>query len=274
MNSNLLIFLKIYSTQPNFWCIIYCTRIYIHQKGLIMEQLICKHCGVIYYRYQSRRSKYCSSKCSEDNKRVRIVNNFSKIDSISSYFLGFLYGDGSIDRNNKVQVCLSNKDDGSNLILLRLLSDYVLGFDRVNIYNDRIHLQFTDEMVAKNLNVYGIVPNKTYGSKIILPHGFERDFIRGYFDADGWVSTGFTYNKQYDKKYKRNVIGLCSFLKQNLIDISEHLPFYHKIHKKKNQELYYITWSSKKTINQFYQNLYGEPNLTKKWDKISGIIND
>lgn len=229
-----------------------------------MEDLICLNCKIIYSRHKSRKSKFCSSKCSEKYKTVYPINNFDEINSVNCYWYGFLFGDGSINHNGDIQVCLSNLDGGYNVKHLRKLSHLIYGFDRVHVYETKCHFRFKTNNSLNNLSRFGIIPNKTYNGEIIMPPKYQYDFIRGYFDADGWFS-----NNKYKSKngyiYEKPMIGLCSFLSKNLEIISSFLPD-AKITKKKKQELYEIRWQSQEKIKKFYTLVNGNLKLERKWD--------
>jgi len=174
--------------------------------------------------------------------------------------MGFLFGDGNIDSNGKLQVCLSSKDSG----LLTQLSIFLFDKDYINRYNNRCHLQYSNLEIQKPLSRYGIIPGKTENSVLILPEKYKSDFIRGYFDADGWYSSK-DYKHKNGKFYPKYVWGICSYLLENLEIINRELPVQGRIAKKKKQELYELRFQSKKDIEEVRNYLYGTPNLERKW---------
>jgi len=225
-----------------------------------MPKLKCCYCYGEFIRPPSRGALYCSFECSVLHKRKKLAVDLNKETPELCYWMGFLFGDGSIDVNNKLQICLSSKD----IDILTQLSVFLFGKDCVNRYNDRCHLQYSSPEIRKPLSRYGIIPNKTKKSVLTLPERYKSDFIRGYFDADGWYS-----NKKYKHKngkfYSKYVWGICSYLPENLEVVNRELPIQGRITKKKKQELYELRFQSKKDIEEIRNYLNGTPNLKRKW---------
>jgi hypothetical protein len=200
------------------------------------------------------------------NSKHKLLNNFSENNKISTYWAGFLFGDGSIDTNNKLQVCLG-LDSKKHL---QKLSIFLIGKDIVKTYNDRCQFQITNDTLAKNLSKFGIVPRKTYNSSIILPKNkkLHKHFIRGYLDADGWISL------KKDRTYEYVNIGICSYLKDNLDIVAKNIPVPNKEAKKiKRRNLYELRYYSKKDVNLVINYLFDDSiYLETKWKKIAHLI--
>lgn len=225
-----------------------------------MPKLKCRYCCGEFVRPPSRKALYCSFECSVNHKRRKLTADLNKETPELCYWMGFLFGDGSIDSNNKLQVCLSSKDAD----LLTQFSVFLFDKDYVNRYNSRCHLQYSDPEIQKPLSRYGITPDKTKSSVLILPERYKSDFIRGYFDADGWYLNR-EYKHKNGKYYPKCCLGICSYLLENLEIINRELPVQGKITKKKKQELYELRFQSKKDIEKVRNYLYGTPNLERKW---------
>lgn len=231
------------------------------------EKKICKNCFIEFTRHISREAIFCSHECYNDFNRESVIFNFQDLTREAIYWIGFIFGDGSIDKTGRVQICLSVLDDGSSLDHLFRLSNFIYGKNKVNIYKTRAVLQFKNNNIEDVFSQYGIIPNKTYKSELILPSIHVNDFIRGFFDADGWSTL-----KKYKGKYKYLGIGMCSYKEDSLLKIKEYLN-YGNVCKKKNQELYEYRFSSKKDCLSFYNNINGFPRLERKWKKIENYLN-
>jgi hypothetical protein len=235
------------------------------------ETVECPNCQKIFDRCPSRQAKYCSFQCSVEHKKFDIINDFSEITSESSYWLGFIFGDGSVDKKYmNLQVGLSKKDEDH----LIKLSEYIYGTDRVYKYDTKSLLRVNNPILVNNLKTKGVTNNKTYSQTIPIPKIFQYDFIRGFIDADGWAGVRTIYNKKYKKEYYNPHIGLCSYLKGSLIEVCEALDFKgKKILKKKNQELYEVRWSSKNDVLDILTKLkifdQSTIKLNRKWDKLN-----
>lgn len=241
------------------------------QVASTKETIRCLNCKEMVKRSPSRKAKYCSHQCSIEHKRFDIINNFSEITPESSYWLGFIFGDGSVNKNyTTLQVGLS-KTDEDHLIKL---SNYIYGVDRVYKYKTKSLLRVANPYLVDNLKNNGIINRKTYDQIIPVPKTHQYDFIRGFIDADGWVGIKTIYNKRYRKEYRYPNIGVCSYLKDTLTEVCDTLGFKSKrIYKKKNQELYDVRWSAKNDVleiltklNTFDENTI---KLNRKWDKVN-----
>jgi hypothetical protein len=208
----------------------------------------------------------------QKNSKISLKNDFSKFTPEGAYWLGFLFGDGNIDDHGKLQICLSIKSHRH----LQKLSKFLVGKDITKTYyNKRCTLQITNEVLSEKLKKYGIIPRKTKISTIILPKQKKLipHYIRGYIDADGWISSAKSYNKKYNKYYQKTTIGLCSYLIKNIEIVLNNLPVKAKIFKSKNRELYNLQYSKKTAIKKIYNYLYNKKlNLEYKWNKIKQLL--
>ncbi|NBW09724.1 MAG: hypothetical protein EBR82_17045 [Caulobacteraceae bacterium] len=204
------------------------------------------------------------------NSKHRLLNDFSKDSPISNYWAGFLFGDGNIDDSNKLQICLGLE----SLDHLKKFSYFLLDKDIVKVYSDRCQFQITSDVIANNLKKFGIVPRKTYNSHLILPKSkkLHSHFLRGYLDADGWISIKKT--KKSKKIYESYSIGFCSYLKTNLDIVAQSISASKtECRKIKNRNLYELKYDSKKDINIVINYLFDKTiYLEHKWEKIQHLI--
>lgn len=174
-----------------------------------------------------------------------------------AYILGFLAADGTVSKNsNQIKITVAQKD--SNLleeIKKRLNYTGVVKYTTTNQNFDIATLEVTCEHYKKTLAEYNIVPNKTFTFSIPekLDKKYWRDFIRGYFDGDGSVSTA-------GKAAFRSQI--CSARKITLQQILTYLEeFYHipatriYVAPRAQHPLYYFQYSTNAT-RLLYQALY------------------
>lgn len=226
----------------------------------------CIYCGSVYI---SKNEYFCSKKCSLLNMNITI-NDFSELNNISSYFAGFLFGDGHIDhRNKRVSISLSQKYY-TNYLILEQLSNYVFGENKITIRDNSYHysLSFGSNEIINNLQRFGMQHNqKSLYDTLILPQYHTKDFIRGYFDADGWASIRLQKHKN-GKLYLSKNVGLCSYREDNIIKVNEYIGLNTNIAKKRNQEMYELRFYSYNDIKHFYNLINGYPRLEHKWTKL------
>lgn len=203
------------------------------------------------------------------NTKRRIINDFSTLSPQSCYWAGFIFGDGCITRDHELKMCLGQGKETHNH--LKKLSYFIFGKDYTNRYKDKCGFSVSSTNIRDGLLQYGIIPRKTHHGILILPKRYQSDFIRGYFDADGWFTTRKTYNKIYQKYYLSLVLGLCSFKRKNLDIINDVLPIKLNITKKSNQKLYEARCQSKKKFIPLIEYLQSNNETIyyeKKWNKI------
>jgi len=121
-------------------------------------------------------------------------NYFNSINTPSkAYILGFIFADGSIsEKDNRLTIGISEKDEEIlNFIQKEFESDYQLYYrkEKNNRQPSKI-LAICSKQIIADLISYGCVQNKTFKAKFPLniPTEFYKDFVRGYFDGDGYVS--------------------------------------------------------------------------------------
>jgi len=237
-----------------------------------MEKIICQNCNIEFLRNPSRKAKYCSNKCSRLSKRNKIVNYFNEYNSYTCYWAGFLFGDGSVNKNNNLKLGLTNKDYAKKH-LEKFCKFLFNDINKIRSYPLQVMTQVTNEQLCSNLSKFGIIPNKTYSGIMKLPNKFYCDFIRGFFDADGWASFGYYPHMNNNKYYMKPSIGFCSYIEENLLIIKQKLNNIGHIHKKKKQHLYEYRLLSREDIQTFVdlckssnKEIYYEYKWNKIWD--------
>ena len=202
-------------------------------------------------------------------------NYFSTENSNMAYLLGFLASDGTVDKkNNRIKIGLSSIDKE---FLVKIKEELKYEGDILNYITSNgfsvSELTFTSQQIKKDLARYNIVPNKTFNFK--FPKNLNKkywiDFIRGYFDGDGSVST--TGNNAIRWQ-------ICSATKNVLETIVDF--FYEEYHIKKvsileqprkNNTLYYFQYSTNAT-KEIFSILYKKNSLKlpRKYLKFKELI--
>ena len=210
------------------------------------------------------------------NRRIHDVNDnyFSEENHNMAYLLGFLASDGTIRKNdNSVKIGLSSVDRDFLLTIKKEigyqgeLTDYITsnGFSVSE-------LRFTSKQIKADLAKYNIVPNKTF--IYTFPKNLKReywiDFIRGYFDGDGSVSTASSEAIRW-QVYSANpdvLNTIVDFFFEEYEIPKVNLQWQEKVHR-----LYYIQYSTTAT-RKIFQILY-TPNclkLPRKYEKFKKLV--
>lgn len=211
------------------------------------------------------------------NRRKYFCNeNYFKVQSNNmAYILGFLAADGTVSKSsNEIKITVSNKDKE----LLQKIKEELEYTGKIKESTtsdgfDIATLEITCQSYKEDLSKYNIIPNKTYTFSIptTLNKIYWKDFIRGYFDGDGSVSTaGATAIRSQ----------ICSIRKTTLEQILDYLEEFYNIPKvniysspRKNNLLYYFQYSTNST-KRFFESIYydGCLCLKRKYDKFLQLI--
>lgn len=202
-------------------------------------------------------------------------NYFSTENSNMAYLLGFLASDGTVDKkNNRIKIGLSSID---KKFLMEIKEELKYEGDILDYITSNgfsvSELTFTSRQIKNDLARYNIVPNKTFTFK--FPKNLNKkywiDFIRGYFDGDGSVSTAGENAIKWQ---------ICSATKDVLETIVDF--FYEEYHIKKvsileqsrkNNTLYYFQYSTNAT-KEIFSILYKKNSLKlpRKYLKFKELV--
>lgn len=219
-------------------------------------------------------------------------NYFDKIDTPEkAYIFGFYIADGCIVKN---KICFAlNEED---LQILIDIKTQLCPAAQINYQKERrnksgilshptYRLAITSDRIVKTLNDYGCGYKKTYLSKSIkniVPTEYMWDFIRGYFDGDGCISSSIVQKRHITKQgeekvYQYQNIGFTIISKDKTI-LDELCSFFssegintHVYPDTKGNFL--IGAHSKEEIIKIYKKLYTDCLLflkrkKEKFDKI------
>lgn len=202
-------------------------------------------------------------------------NYFSIENSNMAYLLGFLASDGTVDKkNNRIKIGLSSVDR-EFLVKIKEELNYegdILDYTTSNGFLIS-ELTFTSQQIKKDLAKYNIIPNKTFTFK--FPKNLNKkywvDFIRGYFDGDGSVSTAGNNAIRWQ---------ICSATKDVLETIINFFHEEYHIKKvsileqpRKNSTLYYFQYSTNAT-KEIFSILYKKDGLklSRKYLKFKELV--
>ncbi len=147
----------------------------------------------------------------ENIRRTKKINHnfFSELNTLNTYLLGFLAGDGYIHpTRNLIKIGLSNVDSD---FLLQIKKEMEIERDILEYQTNKgynvAELTFSSVLIKKDLSKYGIVNNKTTKELTMekIPNDLKAHYIRGFFDADGCY---YYYNTHRVKisSFKSNIL--------------------------------------------------------------------
>lgn len=221
--------------------------LYVNQ-GWTIKQIEAKyhsgHCFV---------SNYLHSQGVEINRRKinRLLKEdyFDNIDTPNkAYFLGLLFTDGSIIKDNQRQDSIQLELIETDKKILELLCNELNAKCQLSYKkrDDRENGTFTfsirSNKISQALSKYNIIPNKTYDvNQVIIPDKFKIDYLRGFIDGDG--SIYYSQNHWY--------LSICSHSKSIIEQVSKEINNLFNFQSKKIQvsnNVYKYTWNSNQTI--------------------------
>lgn len=147
-------------------------------------------------------------------------NYFDYLDSPNKlYFLGFLFADGCLSNHYEVSITLQEEDSYIlNCFKNELSSTRPLeyrDFTYKNTYfsncQNQYRLRFDSKHLFETLESYGLCRNKSLLLEFPknIPEQYLRDFIRGYWDGDGYIGK---YNRTDSNEKLRAACGITSTL--------------------------------------------------------------
>ena len=201
---------------------------------------------------------------------------FSQENPKMAYLLGFLAADGTVSKDsNRIKIGLSSVDkDFLEQIRCEIKAEHpIFTYQTSNGY-EVSELVFSSKQIKEDLAKYNIIPKKTYSFTfpIQLQKKYWIDFIRGYFDGDGSVSTAGPNAIRFQ---------ICAHKPEVLKTIVDFFFEEYNIPKVAIQRqkkdsgnyLYYFQYSTSAT-RQIFEILYplGCLYLPRKYEKFKSII--
>jgi len=205
----------------------------------------------------------------EQRKYTFDYDYFSKIDTCEkAYWLGFLFADGCVNSfNNKISIGLQQNDKEHIIKLCNSIqrsSNNLYFCKKTKSYK----LTLCSKKMAKDLINLGCVNKKSlvlqFPDESIIPKFFIFSFIRGYFDGDGCIHL---LNKGLNAVI--SFVGTNIFL-QKLKLLLEEYGINCNIYKINHSQAYQLSFSSKQSVEIFYNLIYPNKNvinLNRKHEK-------
>lgn len=144
--------------------------------------------------------------------------NFFKVWSPEvAYILGFFAADGNMVRGKRGNHYIAFYS--CDLVIIQVIRNAIGSNHKIafRIEKDRnrakkcYQIQIGSQTMFNDLLAIGFTPNKSLTIRFPhVPDSYLKDFIRGYFDGDGHVSTGFYARKDGRKKKHLLMTGFTS----------------------------------------------------------------
>jgi intein-encoded DNA endonuclease-like protein len=165
-----------------------------------------------------RNNNFVVPKREESRKLYKINSNYFKTINTENkaYFLGLLYADGNVYKN-QLSLYLTNNDVNIlELFLKDMESSHRLYRKKTysEKHNFQLGISICDAVLCEDLKRLGCVscksPVLTFPTLEQVPEEFQSHFIRGYFDGDGCLSI-VKRNNRLTNQFIWRIIGTHSF---------------------------------------------------------------
>lgn len=240
----------------------------------------------ILKKYQIPKRTYTEAK--QQGRKYPCNDDFFKVQSADmAYVLGFIAADGYVSaKENCISIELQQQDkEILNKIAKITEVTRPIQVQQRNTGKYTVTLRNWSAAWKQDLSHYGITNKKTFTLKpptLLLPQ-YRIDYIRGYFDGDGSISTSHTKNSK-DVEYDKNSFEIVGASKQEIDWIRTELINHYCIILNKpfqyitntNTVIYKIITTSKDQIQKIYDLFYNtESNLylQRKKEKFETILN-
>lgn len=170
------------------------------------------------------------------------------------YLAGFIAADGNIAKySNSLDIQLAQKD----VILLQTIKEKLNYTGEVKIFttqhgDDKCRLTITNKKLVQSLERFNITKNKTFIYQMPqIPDKYIGDFLRGYFDGDGWISTNGN---------QISIVSASKAFAENLKQLYSKYGLEYKeyIDNRKINPLYDIRILKKDELKKFYFLIYND----------------
>ena len=197
---------------------------------------------------------------------------FETIDTeLKSYFLGFIYADGSVSpEKGNLSIAIHNKD----LLLLERFKEELNSNANIEHYLSKgfnsnsptVRLSVYSRKMLDNLNDLGVIKNKTHFLDSIpdIPTSLIRHFIRGYFDGDGSIEV-----------CKVGTYNLLSNIRSHLQEAGLNPNVKFTKRKKNGDNIYNLKYCGRGNALKFYNYVYKDStfSLPRKRERFISLIN-
>lgn len=189
------------------------------------------------------------------NKRQK-EDYFRNIDTEhKAYWLGFIFSDGNIYKN-RLTIEIQERDVE---LLERFKKDLCLNSKIITRHRENTtvcSIQMTSASLCKDLENYGIVPNKTLITKHLptIPVELLPHFLRGLIDGDGWIT--LDKNGRYHIGFVSNYVSTCEDFKNYCNIVTNGLCIANISYKDKENKTPCFQIQSKEAVKRLAIALY------------------
>lgn len=245
---------------------------YKHLKSVEIQKLL----GISQRTYAKVLKEYGINSRLK-NRYTLNENYFEKIDTEEkAYILGLIYADGFVGESNNF--VLSMKDEHIIRDVARAIdfTGDIRETDKGGFKNSKVcyRINLSSKKLVSDLNKYGVHTCKslTLDEFPKIESKLYGDFLRGYFDGDGSISSYTKNTTKKGKKYSYEVLHMTIVATEPFIlKIREIFNIKGSISKSKTEGLKYLDIQGKSDLLKLYELMYKDATIflnrkKKIWD--------
>lgn len=198
---------------------------------------------------------------------------FDSWSSNMAWVLGFTMSDGCVEyRTDISRFRLIYSIQKRDVEVLNFINNCLETNKPFNEYNGILNAKYTSKYMVDRLMQLGIIPRKTGFESIPqeLPDEYFWDFLRGYFDGDGWISSP-------KSKPRTATFSICSSNDFILKQIQSKINMGKIINRarwRNNVDFFNLNISKQEHLKYIYNNMYknSQFKLNRKFDIFNEYI--
>lgn len=221
-------------------------------------------------RFLIKENIVLNKKINQFQEEQNFDSLFEKVNSPeTAYWLGFLYADGTIRSGSRNEISLTLKEEDFEAV--KNFHNFCNNKNKIreNIIkrNGKEYISyassFSSKKVKENLIKLGCVPKKSLilecPTEEQVPQIFIYDFVRGYFDGDGYAR----YDLQ-KHKYDIVILGTENFLN----NLAKRIGILEKVKIQPTQtKVFSLSFYGKDFVYSFLEKLYNNDRIALKRKK-------
>lgn len=221
-----------------------------------------------------RLKKFYNFEVLPDGKKSLDSSFFNEINmEEKAYWLGFLYADGYIGKNNSIELAVK-ESDSSHLAKFKkdIQSQHKICRKRINLKDKCYYacrMSFKDKQMSDSLKKLGCINEKTLSIEMPQLDSKEmyRHFIRGFFDGDGHIEHRRNY---VGVEFSCASISFCRSIEAYAADILKIRMIILKDNRSKNYE---VKTTSRVEAFSFLKHMYNNSKiyLDRKYNQYLNI---
>jgi DNA-binding transcriptional regulator WhiA len=189
------------------------------------------------------------------------TNYFKKLNKRNAYVLGYLFADGNLHERKKSKGYMLSIFSKDKELIDKIKNEFLILHRKTTIHTNKsikyYGLQITNYHFLKFLKRLGLKSGKksnriSISNKILKNKSLFSNFVRGFFDGDGWISSF--------KLRRTPTVTLVTASSKFLSQLKRYMNKFDivsgKISRLDKTNAFRLSFYSKKNVHKFYKFIY------------------